>query len=108
MSLAATSSCRYQMAALIYQGSRAISAAVNVLKSHPVHLLYYPEWVCSIHAEHAALLKARASVSGSTIYVVRYQGLTSKPCSGCLKLLTEANVKEVVYMENGCVLKMQL
>jgi deoxycytidylate deaminase len=96
------------MAALIYRGSRVISAAVNILKSHPDHLVYYPEWVCSIHAEHAALLKARTSVSGGTVYVVRYQGLTSKPCNGCLMLLVEAGVKEVVYMDNGRVSKMQL
>jgi deoxycytidylate deaminase len=96
------------MAALIYQGNRAISAAVNTLKSHPDHLLYYPEWVCSIHAEHNALLKARTSTRGSTIYVARYGGLTSKPCDGCVKVMHEFEVARIVYLENGYIQKIEL
>lgn len=96
------------MAALIYQGSRPISAAVNVLKSHPDHLLYYPEWVCSIHAEHAALLKSRTATEGSTIYVARYQGLTSKPCDGCIKVMKRFGVSRVVYMQDGFITEMEL
>jgi cytidine deaminase len=96
------------MAALIYQGRRQISAAVNVLKSHPDHLIYYPEWVCSIHAEHSAVIKARSSVRGGTVYVARHGGENSKPCDGCTQVLKQSGVRFVVYMQNGTVFKMEL
>lgn len=96
------------MAALIYQGRRQISAAVNVLKSHPDHLIYYPEWVCSIHAEHAAVLKARSVLQGSTLYVARHGGENSKPCPGCMKVLSQSGVRNVVYMDNGIIRKLEV
>ena len=96
------------MAALIYQGRRQISAAVNVLKSHPDHLIYYPEWVCSIHAEHSAVIKARSSVKGGTVYVARHGGENSKPCQGCMKVLSQSGVRDVVYMDNGIIRKLEV
>lgn len=96
------------MAALIYSGSRQISAAVNVLKSHPDHMVYYPEWVCSIHAEHAAVLKARSSVKGATVYVARYGGDNSKPCDGCTRLMQQHGIRYVVYMQQGDLYKMEI
>ena len=96
------------MAALIYQGRRQISAAVNVLKSHPDHLIYYPEWVCSIHAEHSAVIKARSSVKGGTVYVARYNGINSMPCEGCTKVMQWHGVRFAVYMKNGVVFKMEI
>ncbi len=96
------------MAALIYQGRRLISAAVNILKSHPDHLVYYPEWVCSIHAEHSAIIKARSSIKGGTVYVGRHEGVNSKPCEGCTNVMRDYGIKDVVYMKNGVVYRMEI
>lgn len=108
LTLAMTSSCKYKMAALIYQGRRQISAAVNVLKSHPTHITHYPEWVCSIHAEHYAVIKSRSSIKGGTVYVARYGGDNSKPCEGCIKVLQEHGIRFVVYMKAGKICKTAL
>lgn len=45
----------------------------------------------SLHAEQNALLFARASVKGCTMYV------TAVPCDGCRRMITGAGITEVHY-----------
>jgi dCMP deaminase len=48
------------------------------------------------HAEANALLFARASCKGATVYI------TDPPCTGCMKLMRSAGVEQVIYRnENG-------
>lgn len=93
------------MAAMITKNGKIVSSAVNIIKSHPDHLDKYPPWVVSIHAEHNALLKARTSVAGGTLYVIRYNGVTSKPCEGCMSLLRDAGIARIVYLQDGYIIK---
>lgn len=49
-----------------------------------------------VHAEQNAVIQAAyfgVSVKGSTIYTTTY------PCSMCAKLLINAGIKEIVYLE---------
>lgn len=49
----------------------------------------------AVHAEANALLYARASVVGATLYV------TDEPCDGCRRLMAAARVCDVVYTLGG-------
>jgi len=47
-----------------------------------------------IHAEAKAIVDARESLEGSTLYVTLF------PCNECAKLIIEAGVKEIYYYED--------
>ena len=47
-----------------------------------------------VHAEVNALLNATKDLSNSTIYVTKF------PCNECTKLLIQAGIKRVVFLEN--------
>jgi deoxycytidylate deaminase len=96
------------MAAMIYRGNKPISVAVNILKSHPEHKTHYGVHVCSIHAEHRSVLKARTSVEGCTIYIARagkHNNYTSKPCPACMEYLRIAGIKTMVFTVKGELVK---
>ena len=99
------STLRYQMGASIYTGSKHISSAVNVMKTHPDHRRYYGTRCITIHAEHGTLLGARTSVEYGTIYVARFKGETSRPCEGCMILLEHQGIENMVYMWRGRIVK---
>jgi len=105
MKIAQMSTLRYQIGASIYVGSKHVSSAFNVMKSHPDHKRFYNAWCVTIHAEHNSLLGAKTSVAYGTIYVVRFKGETSKPCEGCLKLITLAGIQSMVYTYDGQFVK---
>jgi|SRR5690554_378602 len=47
-----------------------------------------------VHAEANAILNARSSVSGATIYVTLF------PCHECTKLIIQSGIKKIVYASN--------
>ena len=47
-----------------------------------------------VHAETNAILNARGSVAGCTLYVALF------PCNECAKLIIQAGIKEVVYLSD--------
>lgn len=47
-----------------------------------------------IHAELNAILNATTSVEGATLYVTLY------PCSNCAKMLAQAGIKLIKYIDN--------
>ena len=102
--IAKLSACRYRLGAVIYRGRKPISVGVNVIKTHTDHQ-HYGQHVISIHAEHAAILKAATSVDGCTLYVARDGGTTSMPCVSCRAYMIEAGVSVVVYMLRGDIIK---
>lgn len=57
----------------------------------------------SIHAEHNLLIKHRYSIDTMLIYRVYKltQAGSSRPCPKCLEFLRRANVKSIVFWENG-------
>lgn len=74
--------------------------AVNEIKTHTEHKRYGSH-VISIHAEHAAILRANTSVKGATLYIARDGGNTSMPCDHCMAYMRMAGIAYVVYMWQG-------
>lgn len=86
-----------------------MSIACNVLKSHPEHATKYAANVISIHAEHRAILLARGSVKGATVYIARNGGKEiSKPCLSCRMYMKEAGIKTIVYFNGAQLVKERL
>lgn len=78
---------------------RPVSIGYNQLKTHPRYA--DGKRAYSLHAEITALLRARCSVVGGTIYVYREDrtgqiGL-ARPCPSCTAALVEAGIKKVYY-----------
>lgn len=106
LDVAKASELRYKIGAVIYRGKTRISLATNVLKSHPEHAKRYGPHVISIHAEHRALLLARTSVEGATIYIARYGGRgIAKPCDNCRTYLLESGIAYMVYYNGVQIVK---
>ena len=105
LKIAMMSTLRYQIGASIYVGSRHISSAYNVMKTHPDHKRFYRQHCISIHAEHNAILAAPCSVEYGTLYVIRFKGETSKPCDGCMQLIRHAGIHAMVYTFEGRIIK---
>ena len=100
--VAKSSDCRYKFAASIAYGSRIVSIATNIIKSHPI-LQTYGDNCISIHAEVNAILKAE-DTADATIYVARYSKdgiLDSFPCKYCLAHIITAQISTIVYNKNG-------
>lgn len=95
------------MGCVIYVSGKPVSAGVNVVKSHPTNKRY-PPWVVSIHAELRAILLARRSVEGGTLYVARHGGPDSEPCPSCRAIIQESGIKYIVYYRKGNVVKERL
>ena len=86
---------------LVNQG-RMISMAVNCNKTHPLA----KQWGCNrhmMHAEIAALVRAKVDLQGSTAYVARagagMLGRCSYPCKSCLPALRNKGVEQVVCFD---------
>jgi len=94
---------KFQMAALIYQGSTPISVGINQIKTHPRQVnVYTHQQGWSIHAELAAILNAHPeSLEGATIYVARKlkngQNGTARPCPACMQVIRAVGIRRIVY-----------
>src|SRR5215204_1601899 len=77
-----------RMAAVVVSAGRVLSRATNISGT------CYP----GKHAEVRALRPHR-SYRGSTLYVARKNGLTSRPCPGCWIAALEAGISRVVYAD---------
>lgn len=56
------------------------------------------------HAEFSAILNAKQSLKGATVFVVRVKNSKlkmSKPCEICQKILKEAGVVRAYYYDNS-------
>lgn len=90
----------HKLGALALRGGAPIGWGVNRFRNHP---RVVEDWAdCSIHAEQA--LAESCDIAGAVIYVARVKssGATgiAKPCRHCLRLLTEAGARRVVWTEN--------
>lgn len=85
----------HAMAAVVVKGGSLVSAAANLHR-----------W--SRHAELRAL-RPHMDLHGATLYVVRSNGLASKPCAACMKAIQRSGISEVVYFDReGEVRKMKI
>lgn len=98
--IALTSSHHAQkLGALALRGGNPVGWAVNRFRNHP---RVVDDWGdCSVHAEQSLI--ESCEVAGSIVYIARITNggrvAIAKPCQRCLRLLTEASVKRVVWTE---------
>ena len=94
--LSTKSLCRYKFGSVIVKGKN-ISVGINKIKTHPIHKRY-GDFILSIHAEVAAILKAHFDVSGSTMYIARDSiNPQSRPCKVCMGIILESGIRRIVY-----------
>jgi len=100
--IAATSTYRFRMAALIVKSGSVLGGNVNMPKITPDT----PPNRMSTHAEIRAL-KSVKNVQGATIYIARLKsqdqcGL-AKPCIWCMNHMINAGISKVVFTINDGV-----
>ena len=100
--LAAESIARKKHGAVVVKSGRVLGAGFNKDRNHPLRLS--PEHIkrhSSRHAELEAIRDANWNVKGATLFVARVnnQGIDrdSKPCSLCDAIITETQIKKVIY-----------
>lgn len=106
--VAGNSQCRYSHGSIIRRGKTVVASACNVIKTHPVQQRYSSH-VCSIHAEAAAVIKAKSNTIGTVCYSVRIRPdgtlAISKPCPSCRSVLIDAGIRDVVYFDGNFIVK---
>lgn len=86
---------------VIVKGGNVLSTGYNKYVNKPFFVS--PEHMdrCSVHAEVAAIRKARGKVKGATIYVARINNRgeerMSAPCSGCQTELDRYGIRKAVW-----------
>jgi dCMP deaminase len=102
---------RRQVGAIIVQNKRILATGYNGAPSGLKHCLEVgclreklripsgerQELCRGLHAEQNAIIQAAqhgVSISGATIYT------TNKPCVSCTKMIINAGIKEIVYLED--------
>ena len=91
-----------KMGAVLMKSGTIIAIGFNQYgKTHPKSLT--SDFLCSIHAEHSALLKRQhySGTTGEVMYVYREVGglpACSKPCLRCQLFMRQAGVKRVRYI----------
>ena len=100
--IALTSSHHAQkLGALAIRGGSPVGYAVNRFRNHP---RVVDDWGdCSVHAEQSLI--ETCEVSGVIVYVARVTNggrvAIAKPCQRCLRVLTKAGVRRVVWTESN-------
>ncbi|MCL5984980.1 MAG: cytidine/deoxycytidylate deaminase family protein [Actinobacteria bacterium] len=102
---------RRQVGAIIVQNKRILATGYNGAPSGLKHCLEVgclreklgipsgerQELCRGLHAEQNAIIQAAqhgVSIAGATIYT------TNKPCVSCTKMIINAGIKEIVYLED--------
>ena len=71
-----------RMASVIVKGGRVLSIGVNLDFKHA----------------EARAIRPHRDYEGATIYVMRHNGLCSRPCNDCQKKIIKAGIKRAVYI----------
>ena len=88
----------YKLGAVIFKQGKVISKGHNDTKRG--FSGYRGFWEGSLHAEIAAIIKARTDVSGCSILVRRKYGRDSGPCPSCLAAIRSANLKKLYFYKD--------
>ena len=100
----------HRMGAVVFNKKTIISYARNYSNRSVKHLLpKFQKWRTSIHAEIAAILKARRDIKGCSMLVVRLNKkgklLLAKPCEKCQDYMDFVGIKAVYYSTNDNKIK---
>lgn len=91
-----------KLAAVIFNRKSVISYSCNYPESHRKKLHpKFSRYPTSIHAEVAAIIKARSDLKGCSLLVVRInkknQLLLARPCSWCFDYICHVGIKKLFY-----------
>ena len=94
---------QHKLGAAVYHNGKFITSGFNQQKTHPI-MRKYNENLKTLHAEIHAITKAKAikfDISGSTVFIFRQKksgdlGM-AKPCSVCMEILKDFDVKEIIF-----------
>lgn len=102
--MATKSTSRQRHGAILVKGGRVIGTGFNKDRNNPYFVS--PEHIkthCSVHAEIDAIRDAGWNVKGAVLYIARVntrgQDRYSKPCTRCEVVITETQIKKVIYTE---------
>jgi len=96
---------RQKVGAIIFDKNRIVSRGYNDPQRSVRHLKKkFQRWKYTVHAEVAAILKAKTELKGLSILVVRVNNKNqlrlAKPCEWCQRYLDYVGIKKVFYSTN--------
>ena len=95
---------RHKFGSVLFDKRYILSTGRNYPSRSVKHLLpKYKRWEGSLHSEIDCIIKARRSVRGKSLLVIRLSksGLAmAKPCQHCEKYLRDVGVRSVYYSIN--------
>lgn len=100
---------RHRIGAVVFKRKRIISYGHNEAprSARNLHPRFY-KWPGSIHAEIAAILKAKTDLRGCSILVIRINRdnklMYSRPCKYCMMYLEYVGIKKVFYSTNSGII----
>lgn len=86
---------KYQLGAVITKHGKIISKGHNQVKRG--FSVNYGHWEGSLHAELAAILNARTSLKGTSLFVARSTGGLARPCKHCMAAIKASGIKWIHY-----------
>jgi deoxycytidylate deaminase len=108
-SIAETGEMSDRHGAVIYRGNKIISKGINKHKTHPLASRYYK--YPYMHAEFDSIIKAKQSIQGCSLAVVRISNkgelLQSKPCLSCLEFMKKSGIKFITYSHDNKLIKIR-
>lgn len=100
--LASKSESKQKHGAIVVKGGSVLGTGYNKDRNHPDNVS--PEHIkthCSVHAEVEAIRDAGWNVKGAVLYVARVnrfgEDRYSKPCDRCEVVISETQIKKVIY-----------
>jgi tRNA(Arg) A34 adenosine deaminase TadA len=95
---------KQQIAAVIFKGKRIIAVAHNAVRSNKIPYKF-KNFLESSHAECQAIIKARRSLKGYDILVIRLnrQGdlMMAKPCEFCQEFIDYVGIRNTFFSINS-------
>ena len=96
------STFRQKVGAIIFNKNRIISRGYNDPERSVKHInKKFQRWPGTVHAEVAAILKAKTDLKGFSILVVRVNSKNqlrlAKPCEWCSMYLDYVGIKKIYY-----------
>lgn len=99
------STYHHRIGCVIFNKGQFISSGYNVAeRSIKSHHPSFRHWETSIHAEVAAIIKARKTLTNASILVIRINSnedlMMAKPCKHCQTYINFVGIKKVFYSTN--------
>lgn len=92
---------KHPIGCVIFKGKNILVSSHNSVRASNKVPKRFKEFEESLHAECAAIIKAKKDLSGYSLLVVRHQKsgriMTAKPCELCLGFIKYVGIKRIFY-----------